>query len=734
MSDAVRALPPLLQQNPVLGQWVGFPEAGTVRVATGRVEIGQGVLTAMRQIAAEELGVDPARILLQTGDTLLTPNEGYTAGSQSIQFGGVALRLVCAEIREMFLDHAAAAFGYQRAGLSVRDGAILDRSRPTGQDYWSLAGVVDLGRSASGGASIKKAREYTVVGQSAARVDLAAKVFGEAAFIHDMALDGMMHARIVRQPRPGATIAAIDENAIRRAAKGQAIEIVRSGNFVAIVGGDETVVEAVASVAPSQVQWDGVDPLSPFQEEARWLLQQPSLDREVGAPDADPSPGATRREATFTRMNLSHASIAPSCGVAVYRDGRLEVWTHSQGVYPLRAALARTLKLDPAAIIVHHAQGPGCYGHNGADDAAADAAAVAMLRPGAPVRVRWRREEEFGFEPVSTAMVTTVRAVLGGDGRPSDWTTEIWSGRHSNRPGSGGNLLAAEALPNPPGPPPVTESSAQPGAGTRNGEPLYDFAVKRISHHLIPETPVRTSSLRGLGATLNVFAIEAFVDELAAEAGEDPAAYRMSILTDQRARAVIERVAEMSGWSSTLSPTAPQNTLSPSGGEGRVRGSDAASAAGIARGRGIGFAQYKNLAAYAAIVAEIEVEQAIRVTRVWCACDGGLVINPDGAINQLEGGIVQAISWALKEGVRLDTNGISSLDWERYPVIRFSEVPEIVCELVDPLSDNPPLGIGEATGAPTVAAIGNAVAQALGTRLRDLPMTRERVMEALLKA
>ncbi len=709
MSDAPRALPALLQQNPRLDQWVGFPEPGKALISTGRVEIGQGVLTAMRQIAAEELGVDPARIVLQTGDTALTPNEGYTAGSQSIQFGGVALRLVCAEVRELFLDHAAAAFGYGRSGLAVRDGAMLDHGAPTGQDYWSLADAVDLSRNATGRARIKKAEEYAVVGRSAARVDLAAKVFGEAAFVHDMKLDGMAHARVVRQPRPGATIAAIDENAIRRAAKGQAIEIVRDGNFLAISGSNETVVESVAAVASAHVQWDGVDPLSPFQEEARWLLQQPSLDREVGAPPGDPAPGATRREASFTRMNLSHASIAPSCGVAVYREGRLDVWTHSQGVYPLRAALARTLKLDPAAIVVHHAQGPGCYGHNGADDAAADAAVIAMQRPGVPVRVRWRREEEFGFEPVSTAMVTSVRAVLGDDGRPSDWTTEIWSGRHSNRPGSGGNLLAAEALPDPPGPPPVTESSEQPGAGTRNGMPLYDFAAKRISHHLIPETPVRTSSLRGLGATLNVFAIESFIDELAAEAGEDPVAYRLSILADPRARAVVERVAQMSGW-------------------------QAGAAGASGQGRGIGFAQYKNLAAYAAVVAEVEVEETIRVTRVWCACDGGLVINPDGAINQLEGGIIQGISWALKEGVRLDADGVSSLDWERYPVIKFSEVPEIFCELVDPLSDNPPLGIGEATGGPTVAAIGNAVAQALGTRLRDLPMTRERVMAALLKA
>lgn len=702
------ALPPLLAENPRLDQWVGFSEPGRVRIATGRVEIGQGVLTAMLQIAAEELAVAPGRIRLATGDTELTPNEGYTAGSQSIQFGGVALRLVCAEVRGLFLDHAAAALGYARADLSVRDGAILNRGEPTGHDYWSLAGGVDLARRATGQAQVKQAAEHAVVGSNTPRIDLAAKVFGEAAFVHDMAMDGMLHARVVRQPRRGATLAGIDEAAIRRAAKGP-IEIVRDGNFLAILASDETIVEAVSAVAPSHVAWDGVDPLSPFQEEARWLLQQPSLDRLVGAPPADPVPGARRREATFTRMNIAHASVAPSCAIALYRDGRLDVWTHSQGVYPLRAALARTLKLDPATITVRHAQGPGCYGHNGADDAAADAAIIAVRRPGTPVRVRWRREEEFGFEPVSSAMVTTVRATLDATGRPADWTTEIWSGRHSNRPGSGGNLLAAEALPDPPPAPPPSESSAPPGAGTRNGEPLYAFAAKRIAHHLIPETPVRTSSLRGLGATLNVFAIESFIDELAEEAGEDPVAYRLSVLADPRARAVVEKVAQMSGWRPGAAP------------------------GGAGKGRGIGFAQYKNLAAYCAVVADVEVEEEIRVRHVWCAADAGLVINPDGAVNQLEGGIVQAISWALKEGVRLDGAGISSRDWESYPVIRFSEVPEIACELVAPVSDSPPLGIGEASGGPTVAAIGNAVARALGARIRDLPMTRERVMAALLK-
>ncbi len=511
MSPAAPApLPPLLTSNPRLDQWVAFGELGRVTVSTGRVEIGQGVLTAMRQIAAEELDVTPGRIVLRSGDTDLTPNEGYTAGSQSIQFGGVALRLACAEVRALFLDHAATNFGYSRADLTVHDGAIIHRGAAIGYDYWSLAAAVDLSRHATGRAPTKEPGDYRVVGHNAPRVDLAAKVFGEPVFVQDMALEGMQHARVIRQPRRGASIKSVDEAALRRAAKGP-IEIIRNGNFLAIAGADETIVEAVAAVAPNHVVWDGVDAINPLQEEARWLLQQPSIDRVVGAPPpAAPMPAANRYEATYTRMHVAHASVAPSCGVAVFRDRRLQVWTHSQGVYPLRAALARVLKLDPGLISVSHVQGPGCYGHNGADDAAADAAIIAMRTPGTPVRVRWRREEEFGFEPVSPAMVVTARAALDEAGRPVDWTTEIWSGRHSSRPGGGGNLLAAEALPDPPPAPPATESSDPPGAGTRNGEPLYGFPAMRIVHHLVAETPVRTSSLRGLGATLNVFAIEVF--------------------------------------------------------------------------------------------------------------------------------------------------------------------------------------------------------------------------------
>jgi nicotinate dehydrogenase subunit B len=700
-------LPVGLIDNPRLDQWVSFRPDRKAVVSTGKVEIGQGVLTAMIQIAADELDVMPDRIVLQSGDTDLTPNEGYTSGSQSIQFGGVALRMACAEIRLLHLEHVATLRGVPLEDLAVSNGAIACRGAPTGDDYWSLSGAIDLTQRATGRAETKTIADYGIVGRSVQRADLAPKLFGQQAFIHDMVLDGMLHARVVRQPGRTASIATIDEEAIRRSAR-EPIEILRSGNFLAIVGGNETAVDAAAVAAQEHVTWEGVEPVAAFQEDARWLLQRPSIDQVIGSPQGEPQHSAQKYEATYTRPYLAHASVAPSCGLAVFRGGHLQVWTHSQGVFPLRKALAQSLKLEAAAISVKHVQGPGCYGHNGADDAAADAAVIASLKPGHAIRVRWRREEEFAFEPVSPAMVVTVRATLDDDQRPVDWTTEVWSGTHSTRPGSGGNLLAAEALPDPPPPPePADVPESSGGGATRNGEPLYAIPAKRIVHHLIAETPVRTSALRGLGATANVFAIESFIDELAEKGGIDPVAYRMSILSDDRARGVVERTAQMCKW--------------------HERG-----ASGSGRGLGLAFARYKNRAAYTAVIAEVEVDEEIRLRRVWSATDAGLVVNPDGAINQLEGGILQAASWVLKEQVRLDSTGISARDWDNYPVLKFSEVPEVMIELVNPVSDSPPLGVGEATAGPTAGAIGNAVAHALGARLRDLPLTRDRVMAALL--
>ena len=699
-------LPGPLADNPSLDRWVSFPSPGKVGIFTGRVELGQGVLTAMAQIAADELDVAMARIVLRSGDTELTPNEGYTAGSQSIQFGGVAMRQACADVRALFLDQAAKIIGCAPDELSVRDGAILRKGAATGQDYWTLAGAVNLAVKATGSGPRKPVADMKLIGASSERLDLPDKIFGNAIFIHDMRLPGMVHARVVRQPNRGATIDAVDEKAILRAAK-TPVQFVRHGNFLAILGDDETAVDLAATAAVDHVSWQNVEAPTATQQEANWLLQRPAVDRVFGAPDEGNPQGKQRFEATYTRGYLAHASISPSCGLAEYRDGHLTVWTHCQGVYPLRAALVKTLGLEASAITVHHVQGSGCYGHNGADDAAADAAIIAMRMPGKPVRVRWRREEEFVYEPKTPAMIVKVRALVDDAGKPVDWTQEIWSPTHNNRPGAGGNLLGALALPNPPPEPPPNDVPESNGGGaTRNGEPLYDIAAKRILHHLVTETPVRTSALRGLGAMPNVFALECGIDELAERAGKDPVDYRLSIIADKRARAVIEKVAAMARW-------------------------DAKAPGGAGHGRGIAFARYKNRAAYSAVVVELDVAEEIRLAHVWCATDAGLVINPDGAINQLEGGIIQSASWVLKEQVRFD-NGVSSIDWETYPVLKFSEVPEIDIELIN-TKDEVPLGVGEVTAGPTAAAIGNAVSHALGARIRDLPLTRERIMAALLK-
>ena len=683
------------------------PCARQGHLLTGRVELGQGVLTAMAQIAADELDVAMARITIRSGDTELTPNEGYTAGSQSIQFGGVAMRQACADVRALFLDQAAKIIGCVAAELSIRDGSILRKGASTGQDYWTLAGAVNLAVKATGGGTRKSVADMKQIGQSSERLDLPDKIFGKATFIHDMQIDGMVHARVVRQPNRGATIDKIDEAAIKRAAKAP-VQFVRHGNFLAITSHDETAVDLAAAAAVSHVTWQNVEAPTATQQEANWLLQRPAIDRVFGAPDQGNPQGRQRYEATFTRGYLAHASISPSCGLAEFRDGRLTVWTHCQGVFPLRAALVKTLGLEASAITVHHVQGSGCYGHNGADDAAADAAIIAMQMPGKPIRVRWRREEEFVYEPKTPAMVVKVRALLDDAGKPVDWTQEIWSPTHNLRPGAGGNLLGALALPNPPPEPPPNDVPESNGGGaTRNAEPLYDIAAKRHIHHLVTETPVRPSALRSLGAMPNVFALECCIDELAERAGKDPVEYRLSITADKRARAVIEKVAAMARWN-------PKEQ------------------GGTGHGRGIAFARYKNRAAYSAVVVELDVAEEIRLAHVWCATDAGLVINPDGAINQLEGGIIQSASWVLKEQVRFD-NGVASFDWETYPVLKFSEVPEIDIELIN-TKDEVPLGVGEVTAGPTAAAIGNAVSHALGARIRDLPLTRDRIMATLLKA
>ncbi|MFO1081357.1 MAG: molybdopterin cofactor-binding domain-containing protein [Reyranellaceae bacterium] len=701
------ALPPSLVENPRLDRWIRLLPDRTVRIATGKVEIGQGVVTAIAQIAADELDVPLERIAMLSGDTAEGPDEMYTTSSLSVEVSGGSVRLVCAEVRAKALERAALRLNCSPDELSVADGRFLQNGAETGQDYWSVAGELDLSQPVTGRVVPKPAAQYRVVGRSVPRLDLPAKISG-AAFIHDVLPAGVLHARVLRQPNPGATLASLDEAAVRRRAGGD-LEVVRRANFMAFVSAEESVAQAAAVAAAELARWEGLRQLVPAQQEAAWLEGQPSVDREIGAPP-QASPAGPRVRITVSRPYVAHASMAPSCALAEFKDGHLTVWSHGQGMHPLRRNLAAVLGLPVESITARHLHGAGCYGHNGADDAALDAALVACALPGRRIRLQWRREEEFAFEPVGPAMLVTLHVDLDGRGRPADWTTEIWSATHVQRPGSGsGYLLGSEALENPP--PEVAPSDPteeRGGGGTRNAVPLYDVPRHRILHHLVKRPPVRTSALRGLGALPNVFAIESLMDELAARAGEDPVAYRLSLLSEPRAHPLVEAVAQRSGWS--------------------ARGP-----AGSGRGLGFGFARYKNRAAYAAVVAAVTVEREVRVDRVWALADAGLVVNPDGARSQLEGGIVQAVSWTLKEQVTFDERGIASRDWQSYPILRFSEVPEMEVDFVDGAS-NPSLGVGECTVGPTAAAIGNAVAHALGVRLHDMPLSRDRIAAALLKA
>ena len=708
MRDTVK-LPGSLTDNPRFDRWVAFEEGRTVRIASGKVEIGQGIVTALAQIAAEELDLPLERVKMLSGNTQYGPDERYTSSSLSVMVSGASIRLVCAEVRALLTEQAALRLNCAPEDLGVVDGAFIKAGASTDLDYWDVAPALDLSRAPTGSVQPKAPQNYRLVGRDIPRADLPGKVTGAAeTYLHDFYPEDVLHARTLRQPGPRATLAALDEDAVRRASGDENLRVVRRANFVAFVSTGERTAEAAAVYAETHAEWTGLRDYRSNEQEGAWLVGRPAELRNFGAPKSDVEGAADVLEATYTRPYIAHASMGPSAGVARYDGDILTVWSHGQGMHPLRKNVAEMLDLDPNKVVCHHRHGPGCYGHNGADDAAADAAIVALELPGETIRLQWRREEEFAYEPVSPAMSVTVKVAVDAVGNPLDWTQEIWSTTHVQRPGSGsGYLLASEALENPP--PPVEVTDPLPdrgGGGTRNAIPLYRIPAHRIKHHLVKEGPVRTSALRGLGAPTNVYAMECMMDELADRAGKDPLAYRLALLDDRRARAVLEKTAEMADWAER-----------GPGGEGQ--------------GIGIAFARYKNMAAYTAVAVAVTVAEEVTLDHVWSASDAGLVINPDGARNQLEGGIVQAASFALKEQVQIGGDGIASRDWDSYPILRFSEVPPVDVALIG-LPNDPSLGMGECTVGPTCAAIGNAVAHALDRRIYDMPLNRERIMAALL--
>ena len=699
-------LPGSLAENRMLDAWIRINADGSATIFPGKVELGQGITTALTQIAAEELDLPLARVRVLTTDTSRSPNEGVTAGSQSIEYGGTALRLASAEVRAILLDLAAKRFGVASDMLTVADGTIGSADgRKVG--YGELAAEVDLHREATATVAPKPPATHKIVGKSISRFDIPNKVTGGVAYVQDMRLLGMVHGRIVRPPRPGSRLDGVDE-ATAKAMPG-VIAVVRDGSFLGIVAEREEQVIGARQALIKSAKWTLGPELPDPAKIYDVLLTLPAEDIVISDKQAPMPEGAKVIEATYRKPYMAHASIGPSCALAEFKDGKMTVWTHSQGVFPLRNHLSLGLKLPVADIRCIHAEGSGCYGHNGADDVSLDAALLARAVAPRPVRLQWMRDDEFGWEPYGPAMIMQAKAALSG-GKIVDWNYELWSNTHSTRPTEpgGNNLLASWYLAEAQtaAPPRIIPQPA--GGGDRNAIPLYDFPRQRIVHHFIKEMPLRVSALRTLGAYSNVFAVESFIDELARAANADPIAFRIAQLKDPRARAVIEAVAKKANWK-----------------EGEVGDGR--------RGRGIGFAKYKTLSVYVAVIAEVEVDPAsgvIKVPRATAVADAGQIINPDGLTNQIEGGIIQSTSWTLHEQVRFDRDGITSRDWHGYPILTMQDVPHVEVELIDRPAEKS-LGAGEGSQGPAVAAIVNAFANATGKRIRELPLTRERVKAAL---
>ncbi|MER9301793.1 molybdopterin cofactor-binding domain-containing protein [Mesorhizobium sp. M0496] len=698
-------LPGSLADTPSLDAWIRVDADGSITVFTGKAELGQGTKTSLRQIAAEELEVEPAAIRLITADTALTPNEGYTAGSQTIQNSGTAIRYASAQVRQILVAKASDKLGVPVDQLKAQDGKIVG---PNGASvgYGELVAADFLHVDAAADTRLKAPETYHAIGKPFARVDIPAKVTGGEAFVQDMRLPGMVHARVVRPPSYSAKLTGFEEAAVK--AMPGVVAVVHDGDFLAVVAKQEfqavKAMRAMAATAKWQEQaaLPDQDQIPPFLEKS---VAEIGTVTSVGA---DSAPGAKTLEAQFTRAYQMHGSIGPSSAVAMVDNGLTTVWTHTQGVYPDRKAIAEMLGVLPEKVRCIHTEGSGCYGHNGADDAAADAALIAQALPGTPVRVQWMRDQEHLWEPYGPAMLTKASATLDANGNIVNWHYDLWSNNHGTRPGSAGSLIAGRLMARH-FPPDTAKLQISPlGNGDRNAIPLYDVPNQRVNWHFVADMPVRVSALRGLGAYCNVFSIESFMDELALAANADRVEYRLRHLKDPRAKKVIEVAAEKFGWSNDPMP------------EGR--------------GRGFAFAKYKNHAAYLAIALEADVDRdsgAIVLSHVVCAVDCGEAVAPDSIVNQTEGGILQSLSWTLYEAVHFSDTRILSPDWSAYPILRFSAVPDSVAVHVVDNPGSPYLGVAEAAQGPTAGAIANAFRHATGKRIHDLPYTRERVKAVL---
>ncbi|WP_439597076.1 molybdopterin cofactor-binding domain-containing protein [Falsiroseomonas sp.] len=698
--DGRPKLPGSLMVNRRLDQWLRLLPEGAVLLTPGKVELGQGILTALAQIAAEELDVALPRIRVQAAATPTSPDEAVTSGSLSVQESGMAIRQACAEARRIFVSVIAQRSGVSREDIAVRDGDFVAPDGRVLGSYWSLAGADLLAVEATPEATPKRADQRRIAGTSAPRLDLPEKVFGAPRFLQDLRLPGMLHARVVRPAARGAKLVAVREGPLPGGAR-----LHRDGSFLAVLATQEHHAEAAALRVAARAEWAAQDTLPANVE--TWLADAPGETSTVLERAAETSEPVHRVAARFFRPFVTHASIGTCCAVALWDGEVAKIWSHSQGIYNLRADLVKAMRLPAEVFHIQHVEAAGCYGHNGADDVALEAALLARAHPGVPVRVLWTRAEELGWGPASPAMLVDVTAEADAEGSLLRWTQHVTSNGHSGRPGRGAlpTLLAASMLAEPFAVPNAINPPLAGGGGAqRNAVPAYAIPALHIRMTHLAEMPLRTSALRGLGALANVWAIESVMDEMAAKVGADSLAYRLRQMEDARARDVLSRAAEMANWS------------------GRVQREGF--------GMGLAVARYKGSGAWCAAVAEIEAAERVFCRRLWLAADVGEVINPDGTLNQIEGGAIQATSLCLLEAVRHDARNVTSTGWEDYPILRFSEVPRVEAALIA-RPEAPPLGAGECSMGPVIGAIANAIADALDVRPRHWPFTPENIARAM---
>jgi CO/xanthine dehydrogenase Mo-binding subunit len=678
---------------------------GTVTVFCGKVDLGQGLRIAIRQIAGEELGIGVDKIQYVEGDTALTPDQGRTSGSSGIQGGGMQIRHAAATAREALIGLAAERLNMNADDLVANGGRVSPKGGGTGVGFAELIGGRNFNLKLNLRAPLKDPATYTLVGKPLRRPDVPAKCTGSLTYVQDFNLPGMLHARVIRPPAIGAKLISVDESSITDFA---GAHVVRIKDFLAVVADDEwAAVRAARAVRAKWSEWAGL----PAQDKLIATLRADSdITDEVlltrGVPDAERSEGAKALSATYFWPMQSHGSIGPSCAVADVRADAATVWTASQGTHGNRKTFARFLNLPLEKVRLIYLDGAGCYGMNGHEDAAADAAIVSRA-VGRPVRVQWSREDEHGWDPKGPPQLLDISGAVGTDGRILTWRTEMWLPQ------------TTRGLPDIPLLAPAAAGlddvrGLQPGFVWQNADPSYAAENVQVLVHWLRDAPLRPAPIRSPGKPANCFAVESFVDELAAAAKLDPIEFRLRGLADTRGIEVIRRTAALMNWQSRHSPS---------------RDRDAANT----RGRGIAYIHYKHSETYVAMGMEVAVERAsgrIRVERVACAHDCGQIINPDGVRAQVEGSILQTLSRALMEEVQFDRSRVTSVDWSTYPIMRFSDVPELDIELINRPS-LPPLGAGEAACTPVAAALANAVFDATGVRLRTVPFTPRRVKAAL---